>query len=639
MCAVTGIPDCIVLAKGGTDCERFAAEELQRYLKRMIGRGLEIRRGLPRGAGQIRIRARAREARPRLPLDERDDSFEITVAANRIDLVGGTPRAALYAVYAFLEELGCRWIAPAYAFYKSIGHEIVPRLSSWAPRRGRRQCRSSFLYRRMPAAGPDPGFSPITREQGKAALSNTKKLIDWMAKNRLNILEFEIDAEQRCVPEKRSGAFTWDAVREDLTPELRKRGMVIGVGGHCWHEFLHPKEFFDEHPEWFGVVDGKRSRSYKTVVNTASRTAMRMFISRVIAYLKAHPEIDFFMFWPPDGPRWSEDEKSLAQGPPARRQGIVVKALRDAIRRENLPVMVQCEIYESTAEYPDDNVYPPDVLVDVWACWHQRQEPIYDPSIPWSREGLSPLQEWSAKHKGLLGTGIYLWAAALISNPIQRLGFLWSEMSYYRDRGAMSVGSVSSTDNWLALELPYYLYARFAYQVSADVNAVVRDYCRARFGEAAEIMEQYFWTLEKLSVRSLEKKEHPLLGAPISKHMVAQGRVWARRCRALLARARRTVSSRARAVELLKRLGVALRYAELILDCQDLSRQRKRKRMNDVIRRTMALARRHRSEGVFVSVDSHRMNADLLREHYWTVGKGPGETDMRDVFVPHPEGA
>ena len=44
-------------------------------------------------------------------------------------------------------------------------------------------------------------------------------------------LEFEIDAEQRCIPEKRSGAFTWDGARAALTPELRKRGMVIGVGG------------------------------------------------------------------------------------------------------------------------------------------------------------------------------------------------------------------------------------------------------------------------------------------------------------------------------------------------------------------------------------------------------------------------
>ena len=638
MRVVAGMPKRIVVAKGAGECERFAAEELQRYLRRMTGRVLGIRCGRATGSGEIRIRARRGEERPRLPLGEGDDAFEINVTGKAVELRGGTPRAALYAVYAFLEELGCRWIAPAYSFYRGIGHEIVPRVSVWAPRPGRRESRPTFLYRRMPAAEPDSGFFPATKRQEREGLANTKALIDWMAKNRLNGLDCAMDPEGRCAPEKRSGGFAWDAIRGQLTPELRKRGMLIGVGGHCWHEFLHPKEFFDEHPEWFGVVDGERSRSYKTIFNTANPAAMRKFTSRVIEYLTAHPEIDFFLCWPPDGPRWSEDERSLAQGSPARRQGIVVKAIRDAIRREGLPVMVQCEIYATTAECPADNPYPSDVLVDTWVCRHQRQEPIYDPSIAWSRESLAPLQEWSQKHRGLLGAGIYLWWAGMMSIPVQRLGFLWSEMSYYRDRGAKSVTSCAIPDHCLALELPYYLYGRFAYDTSADVNALVRDYCSARFGSAAAIMEEYFWTLEKLTLRSLEKKEQPLVGAPVGRHMVAQGGAWASRCRNLLRRTRRMLRKRTRAMELLKRLGVALRYTELMLECQDLSRTGQRKRIADVVRRTMKLARRHRSDGLFVGVGSHRLNEELLRTHYCTVSRGPDEVNMRDLFVPHPEG-
>ncbi|NQT92382.1 MAG: DUF4838 domain-containing protein, partial [Lentisphaerae bacterium] len=478
MRVVAGMPKRIAIAKEAVECERFAAEELQRYLKKMTGRVLGIRRGGAKGSGEIGIRVRRREARPRLPIEEGDDAFEINVSARRIDLHGGTPRAALYAVYAFLEELGCRWLAPAYAFYKGIGNEIVPRLSVWAPKPGRRRFRPTFLYRRMPAAEPDSGFFPATREQERDGIANTKALIDWMAKNRLNALDCAMEPEGRCAPEKRSGGFAWEAVRGKLTPELRKRGMLIGVGGHCWHEFLHPKAFFDEHPEWFGVVDGKPSRSYKTIFNTANPAAMRTFTSRVIEYLVAHPEIDLFLCWPPDGPKWSEDEKSVAQGSPARRQGIVIKAIRDAIRREGLPVMVQCEIYLTTAECPADNPYPSDVLVDAWVCWHQRQEPIYDPSIAWSRDGIATIQEWSTTHKGLLGAGIYLWFAGMIGIPVQRIGFLWSEMSYYRDRGVKSVSSCAIPDHGLALELPYYLYGRFAYDTSADVNALVRDYCQ-----------------------------------------------------------------------------------------------------------------------------------------------------------------
>ncbi|HPV07731.1 MAG TPA: hypothetical protein PLD57_11705, partial [Aggregatilineales bacterium] len=44
--------------------------------------------------------------------DGTGDSFRWQAAPDRVELHGESPRALLYAVYNFLEALGCRWPAP-----------------------------------------------------------------------------------------------------------------------------------------------------------------------------------------------------------------------------------------------------------------------------------------------------------------------------------------------------------------------------------------------------------------------------------------------------------------------------------------------------------------------------------------------
>jgi hypothetical protein len=55
-----------------------------------------------------------------------DDGFLLRVSADRVSLTGNTDRATLYAVYAFLEDMGCRWFAPNVDFYGAAIGEFVP---------------------------------------------------------------------------------------------------------------------------------------------------------------------------------------------------------------------------------------------------------------------------------------------------------------------------------------------------------------------------------------------------------------------------------------------------------------------------------------------------------------------------------
>ena len=596
------LPLRVVIDPAAGQCEQFAAAELAKYLRRMVGRGLPVRRSSRRRRGDIRIHARRRSGRPRVPVGRHDDAFAIHVMSDRVVLSGQTERAALYATYAFLEELGCRWLAPAFDFYKGIGHEVVPRLRDWEPRPGRRRFQPTFLYRRR------------TLDEGRSStVANTIQLIEWMAKNRLNALEFSIDYEG-------TGRFIWNSVRGRLVPQLRKRGMLIFVGGHGYQNFLHPDEFFDRYPEWFGQIDGQRTRNANCVFNTTSRGALRMFVSRVVEYLQEHPEIDILNLWPPDHVRWSEDRKSLAQGSPSRRQAIVTKAVRDGLRRRRIPVLVETTAYANHADFPEDFAYPKDVIVDVCPFYHEHREPIFDLSVPSAPESIEPIQRWSDRHQGILGVFCYYRKYKFLSKPVAFPTLMWSELSYYRDRGYQSMSMQSEPGDWISFELQHYMQSRLVWNTAQDINALVKDYCRARYGPATVDMEQYVWTLAKATTRSVRLAGVDVIasgdGYIPTAYEVAQGRLWVDHCGKLLARARRKLVAQRRPSELLKRLAVTLRHMELAFDLLDLGREGHVRKLKEKKQQLLRLARRHKSEGLFFDVDGYWFGDIGIRKVY-----------------------
>src|SRR5699024_1323858 len=70
--------------------------------------------------------------------------------------------------------------------------------------------------------------------------SNLPQLIDWMAKQRLNVLVYPFDYIA-------VGTTVYDEMRESVVPAMRKRGLTIEVGGHGYDSFLRPEDY----PEYY----------------------------------------------------------------------------------------------------------------------------------------------------------------------------------------------------------------------------------------------------------------------------------------------------------------------------------------------------------------------------------------------------
>lgn len=109
------------------EIESFTVQELKKYLDNISGVTF---RYSEKPVKQMIIPARSIRVKTlftqySIPVLE-NDQYGIYVRKGSIFLAGGTDRSTLYAVYHFLKMLGCKWIAPDFAFYEGTS-SYIPR--------------------------------------------------------------------------------------------------------------------------------------------------------------------------------------------------------------------------------------------------------------------------------------------------------------------------------------------------------------------------------------------------------------------------------------------------------------------------------------------------------------------------------
>jgi len=191
--------------------ERYAAEELQSFLRQMSGATLPVvaERDCEGPGLYVGGTKHGRLAVPRRELrDLAEDGVILRTAGEDLILTGQGPRGPLYAVYELLERfLGVRFLTGDCT--------LVPRRSTV----------------RLPAL--DHSYAP-----------------PFMYRETLYFDSFprEIAARQRL-----NGPFT----QADGTTGGK---VVFYPYVHSFSKLIHPSEFYDEHPEYFSLIGGRRTR-------------------------------------------------------------------------------------------------------------------------------------------------------------------------------------------------------------------------------------------------------------------------------------------------------------------------------------------------------------------------------------------
>lgn len=459
-------PYTVAVDAGGSETERFAAAELSRYLERMSGAPFPVA-GSPAAGPVVALRVDSAYGARR----GSDEAFSIAIRGDSLVLTGGSPRAVLYAAYDLLARLGCRWIAPELDFYAGAG-EVVPR-------------RERLVYAPAGAVEERPRFSvrKLDVEEGLSHdEASLRRMIEWMPKARFNTLQVPLDYNG-------TGRVRWDAWRAALVPELRLRGIGVEVGGHGYQNFLDDEmeggRLFELHPEWFGRdAQCRPSREDRLVFNTEDPGAVAYLTRNVVAYLQARPEITIFDFWPPDGARWAECPAWEAFGTPQDRQARLVNHVAAEVRRARPDVRLEIIAYAHAKLPPETVTLDPGVLVDFCPIGQNFDVDIDDPAGGNNAQYVDAVRAWRARFGGDIGLYSYYRRYAWRSLPVLLPRYIQRDLRWYAAVPLQAVGTYAEPGDWGTYEANHYALAALAWNPDGDVEALLDDYARARFGEA-----------------------------------------------------------------------------------------------------------------------------------------------------------
>ena len=427
----------IVVAGDATQAERFAAEQLRAHLKEITGADFTTA-GDPLEA-PVRILVGPGAARLAIANFSTDDlgadGIAIRTFGDDLILAGGRPRGTLYAVFTFLEyELGCRWWSPdATTLPKARTIRIDPTHFRYVP---------PLEYR-------EPfwtcAFDP-----------------DWAVRNKCNGNTPALDTP-------RGGKHIYE-------------GFV-----HTFYPLIPPQTYFNDHPEWFSEINGKRTYEHAQLCLT--NEAMRQELVRNLkARLRANPAATIASVSQND---WAGNCQCAAcvavekeEESPAGLVLRFVNAVAADIETEFPHVAISTLAYQYTRKPPRLTRPRPNVIVRLCSIEcsfsvplaHERNAKFRDDIIGWSK----------------ICDRLYIWDYTTNFRhyflPHPNLRVLGPNVKFFAEhnvKGIFEQGAYTSPGAEMA-ELRAWVLAKLLWDPRLDGGKLIDEFLRGYYGPAAE---------------------------------------------------------------------------------------------------------------------------------------------------------
>ncbi len=416
----------IVTPGRGFPVEERAALDLQDALFRMTGVRLPVRWG-----------DRVIPPNPRILVGQRDadqpglwdrDRYRIEPSGRDLLLAGAFRRGTHYAVHAFLESLGVRYFAPGAVHYPRRKVVRMPRKAVTSE--------SAFAYRHV--------FYPTAQEP------------EWALRWKLNV---HSGADRRWGPNASAHSF-----------------------GHSFASLVPTRRYFDEHPEYFSLVDGYRRRERPQLCGTNPATA-EAACETMARWIEQNPDRRIFAVGQNDWDNWCECPDCAAVD---AREGGPTGQLLTLVNRvaERFPDRIIATLSYAWSLEPPAQVHARDNVLIV-LCHNQGcfTHPLDGCDL--NAQFLDRLRRWKQRAEHILIWDYYVdYYQYLLTTPnFHRIG---QDIRTYRDIGVDGMFCQGSACRGGQFEhLRQYLQSRLLWQPDQDVSALMREWARGVYGPAA----------------------------------------------------------------------------------------------------------------------------------------------------------
>jgi hypothetical protein len=506
---------CIVLPDNAGQVEKHAAGELSLFLEKVTGANVKIESVPSKDLYNIHLGTTEAKSMPRsAAIDKavsqlKDDGFLLAADKDGIRVISKKPVGVLYGAYEILKKYAdMRWFAPGADF------EYCPKKPTVAVPEQITVSNPSFNIRLL----------------GLVCANWNSKTIDtwdWQVRNNMTVT-----LSRRLYYQSGIGS------------EVQKRGAEVGRdGGHCFVNLLSDK-LFDEHPEYFGLFDGKRmkqdlgdgrgARLQPCTSNPAVVEIMTESLKKILSTPPAGRGI--YLIGNNDADAWCQCENCIKLDPPEEKRKKYVSTrywtLINKIAAEVFKTYPDADIWAwgyQNYQYPPTGIIP-DPRVKVEAAIHGRcyRHSMGDLACAANDKYRDILTQWK-KFKNNVFTLEY---ADCNPNylPIEKA--FADDIKYYKRIGLSGCSMFTVPpdgvfgapykpggrywgkgveDQMVSLWQQYYITAKLLWDVNADYDKIYEDMGSKYYGKAWPVMSQYRALLTKSFV---ETSGHICYGTP-----------------------------------------------------------------------------------------------------------------------------
>ncbi|MDP6045028.1 MAG: DUF4838 domain-containing protein, partial [Phycisphaerae bacterium] len=311
----------------------------------------------------------------------------------------------------------------------------------------------------------------------------------WEVIPRTPNLSIAVNADER--PDYRArriwyGFGLWDHNRKPYEQWCARNRAVLGFNlrtNHAYQGIIGAnRKAFDANPEFYGLLDGKRTSTKICIGNPKLRA---LVAAHAIRYFEKRPDADSISMDPSDGGGWCQCDQCAKLGSVSDHALTLANAVADAVNRRFKNKYVGMYAYSQHSPPPNIRVHP-NVVISVATGFIRGGYTVDELIEGWAAKGATiGMREYYS---------VIMWSRNLPGRARgTNLEYLRKTIPHFHAKGARFM-SAESGDCWGPCGLGYYLAARMLWDVdeAKRTDALVDDFLTRAFGPAAETMGKFY---------------------------------------------------------------------------------------------------------------------------------------------------